>query len=198
MAFLKLQNWLEWRRTQIYTQLLKKDFGKIGKKSVSCYPFHSADVSGVFLGDDCIICPHSWIAVVKSYGGTFYDPKIEIGDGSYFGNRLHMIACGRMSIGKKVVCADGVYITDNLHGYQNIDKPILESPLVSAGPVSIGDQAWLGENVCVMPNVKIGKRAVIGANSVVTKDIPDFCVAVGTPAKVIKKYCFKRAEWIRV
>ena len=62
--------------------------------------------------------------------------------------------------------------------------------------VIIGDGTWLGENVCVI-GAKIGKNCVIGANSVVTKDIPDYCVAVGVPAKIIKRYCFENNKWIK-
>ena len=64
--------------------------------------------------------------------------------------------------------------------------------------VVIGDNVWIGDNVTVLPNVHIGKGCVIGANSVVTKDIPDNCIAVGIPAKVIKKFDYKEKKWVRV
>ena len=60
--------------------------------------------------------------------------------------------------------------------------------------VQIGEGSWLGENVCVM-GVSIGKHCVVGANSVVTKDFPDYCVIVGAPAKIIKRYCFEQQKW---
>jgi acetyltransferase-like isoleucine patch superfamily enzyme len=60
----------------------------------------------------------------------------------------------------------------------------------------IGDGAWLGENVCVI-GASVGKQSVVGANSVVMQDIPDYCVAVGTPAKIIKRYSFEKKEWLR-
>jgi acetyltransferase-like isoleucine patch superfamily enzyme len=84
--------------------------------------------------------------------------------------------------------ADGIYITDNLHGYEDVSRPVMPQPLKNPGPVTIEDEVWLGENVCVLPNVTIGKHSVVGSNSVVTKDIPPYSVAVGTPARVIKTY----------
>ena len=64
-------------------------------------------------------------------------------------------------------------------------------------PVIIGEGSWIGENVCII-GASVGKHCVIGANAVVTKDIPDYCVAVGTPAKIIKKYDTKIKKWIKV
>ena len=90
--------------------------------------------------------------------------------------------------------ADRVYISDNLHSYEDVDKPVLEQPVRQIAPVEIGEGTWLGEGVCVI-GAKIGKGCVIGANAVVTKDIPDYSVAVGSPAKVIKKYNSDTKRW---
>lgn len=80
-----------------------------------------------------------------------------------------------------------VYITDCDHEYRNIDVPVIEQGIVQKGQaVSIGDGSYIGINTVIVGNVKIGKHCVIGANSVVTKDVPDYSVAVGIPARVIK------------
>jgi lipopolysaccharide O-acetyltransferase len=71
----------------------------------------------------------------------------------------------------------------------------MPQPLKVPGPVVIEDEVWLGERVCVMPNVTIGKHSVIGANSVVTKDIPPYCIAVGVPARIIKQYNHNKKQW---
>ena len=73
----------------------------------------------------------------------------------------------------------------------------MEQSLVVPGPVVIEDEVWLGERVCVMPNVTIGKHSVVGANSVVTKSIPPYSVAVDSPAKVIKQYNHDTKQWER-
>ena len=64
--------------------------------------------------------------------------------------------------------------------------------------VCIDEGSWIGEKVCILPGVTIGKKCIIGAGSVVTKDVPDYCIACGNPAKVIKKYDFDEHRWIRV
>lgn len=94
--------------------------------------------------------------------------------------------------------ADHVYITDNLHGYEDINIPPVDQPLKVPGPVIIGDQTWIGERACILPNVKIGRHYVIGSNAVVTKDVPDYSVPAGIPARVIKHYDFKKNVWVRL
>ena len=93
--------------------------------------------------------------------------------------------------------ADKVYISDNLHGYEDIHTPIHRQPIVQNGTVEIGEGSWLGENVCVI-GANVGKHCVIGANSVVTRNIPDYSVAVGVPARVVKRYNFETKLWEKV
>ena len=84
-----------------------------------------------------------------------------------------------------------------MHQYDNPNVPIILQPIKQISPVRIGEGSWLGENVCVI-GANIGKHCVIGANSVVTHDIPDYSIAVGVPAKVIKKYNFETKVWEKV
>lgn len=81
-----------------------------------------------------------------------------------------------------------MYITDCDHEYRDINVPVIDQGIVQRGQmVSIGEGSYIGINAVIVGNVKIGKHCVIGANSVVTKDVPDYCVAVGSLARVIKK-----------
>lgn len=124
------------------------------------------------------------------------DARLTIGDGTYIGRFCHIYATSKIEIGRKVLIADKVYLSDNLHGHSDIDLPVIDQPVQQTNPVLIGDGAWLGENVCVI-GASVGKNSVIGANSVVTKDIPDFCVAVGAPASIIKRYNFETNQWCK-
>jgi acetyltransferase-like isoleucine patch superfamily enzyme len=80
-----------------------------------------------------------------------------------------------------------VYITDQNHGYENVKIPISQQTQTER-PVSIGDGSWLGAGVVILPGATIGKHVAIGANSVVTGSLPDYCVAVGAPARIIRQY----------
>lgn len=95
-----------------------------------------------------------------------------------------------------MLTADRVYISDNLHGYINPFVPIIDQPIKQVSTVKIGEGSWLGVGVAVI-GANIGKHCVIGSNAVVTKDIPDYSVAVGVPAKVIKRYNFATEKWER-
>ena len=117
--------------------------------------------------------------------------RLIIKDGCCIGNFNHIYATGELVIEKDVLTADKVYISDNLHGYEDFSLPIHRQPIQQKGHVTIGESSWLGENVCVV-GASVGKHCVIGANSVVVKDIPDYSVMVGIPAKVVKQYNFEQ------
>ena len=95
------------------------------------------------------------------------------------------MASKEVVIENDVLLADKVFISDCNHEYKDLDTPIQNQGIRFVKPVRIGEGSWVGDNVCVC-GASIGKHCVIGANSVVTNDIPDYSVAVGNPAKVIK------------
>lgn len=124
-----------------------------------------------------------------------------------FGNHVeindyvHIAAGEKIIIGDHVLIASKVFISDLNHGNykgENPDSPLTtpNSRKLSTNPIVIKDNVWIGEGVCIMPGVTIGYGCVIGALSVVTKNIPDYSIAVGSPAKVVKEYDFNKREWI--
>jgi lipopolysaccharide O-acetyltransferase len=128
---------------------------------------------------------------------------LKIGKNVQINDFIHITATESVIIGDNVLIASKVYISDTSHGsYKGDDSDSDPSiapqkrSLVSL-PVFIGENVWIGESVSILPGVKIGRASIIGANSVVTKDIPDYCIAVGNPAKVIKKYNFDTNHWER-
>ena len=100
----------------------------------------------------------------------------------------HISCCNRITIGDGCLFGANVFITDNFHGDNSSEQlviPPIERPLNVKEEVKIGRNVWIGRNVCIMPGVKIGDGAVIGANAVVTKDVDDYSVAVGIPARIV-------------
>lgn len=124
---------------------------------------------------------------------------LSIGEGTEIGNHSTISAQNSIVIEDNVLTAPNVYIADHNHEYEDICIPICkQGARCSPGSrVVIGSGTWLGKNVVVAGNIKIGKNCVIGANSVVTKDIPDYCVAAGVPAKVIRKYDPETRQWVK-
>ena len=124
-----------------------------------------------------------------SYAGERYSPSIIIGDGVIFNYNCHIGCIDSITIGNDTLIGSNVLITDHQHG--NLDKlapdtPFKDQPLHSKGPVVIGENVWIGENACIMPGVTVGSHSVIGANAVVTKDVPDGAVVGGVPARPLQ------------
>lgn len=191
VLYLKIKNSLYIR---FFRLIHKSKFKYFGDKSNVLFPLNLNGIENISIGNKVHIAYKTWLAAVPLTGAE--KCELIIGDGTNIGNFNHIYATRSIVIGNNVLTADKVYISDNLHGYEDVTVPIMKQPIKQIGNVIIGDGTWLGENVCVI-GAKIGKNCVIGANSVVTKDIPDYCVAVGTPAKIIKRYCFENNKWIK-
>lgn len=126
---------------------------------------------------------------IDKYAGEEFTPYLEIGNGVVINRNCHIGCINKIVIGDNVLLGSGILITDHSHGFLNdkkMDESYIHRKLLSKGPIYIGDNSWIGENACIMPNVSIGKGCIIGANSVVTHNIPDHSLAVGAPAKIIK------------
>lgn len=149
------------------------------------------------IGNRAEIMPYSMIV-------SLYNGKIEIGSGSTISMFSRIGCVGYIKIGTDVAMGPNCFIADFNHEYKDISKPIkrqgrnFKAQVNNKPNINIGDGSWLGTHVVIAGNINIGKHCVIGANSVVTKDIPDYCVAVGSPAKIIKKYNFESCKWERV
>lgn len=169
--------------------------GKIGLRSFVCSPLCINGGKNIFIGNRVRIHYKTWLASLPLTGAK--ECRLVIEDGCVIGNFNHIYATKSIILHRNVLTADKVYVSDNLHGYEDITSPIFKQPIVQNGTVEIGEGSWLGENVCVL-GANIGKHCVIGANSVVTHDIPDYCVAVGAPARVIKRYDFDNNKWVKV
>lgn len=175
---------------QIEWNYYKKRLANIGKNSQIGQNFSIINPDGISIGENfsggCDIALWSWNAV--NIKGD--DCKLIIKNNVSITDRCIISAANRIEIGNGCLLGRDTFITDNSHG-ENISINELnisphERNIFSKGTVIIGDNVWTGKNVCIMPNVKIGNGAIIGANSVVTHNIPPYSVAVGSPAKVIK------------
>jgi acetyltransferase-like isoleucine patch superfamily enzyme len=174
-----------------YALYYKKIFNRTGNKVSLFEPLRVDGAQFIVLGDRVSIQSNTWLYADNPLGaGTV----LEIGDGSVLGYNNHITAIQNVKIGNNVLTANNVYISDNLHSFESIEMPIMHQKVFFKGETTIGDGSWLGENVCIV-GVKVGKNCVIGANSVVTKDVPDYSVAVGSPAKVIRQFCPNEKIW---
>lgn len=175
----------------IYLKSLFGDFGS-GSEIKSLYVLENPE--NIFIGSKVIIGEHAWLSANPLTGSKVC--RLQIDSGADIGGNVHIYCTKKIIIEKKVLIAEKVFIADNQHGYVDVNKPIMDQPIVQLSEVIIKEGAWIGENVCIS-GASVGRNSVIGANSVVVKDIPDYCVAVGAPAKIIKRYSFEKNEWLK-
>jgi len=129
------------------------------------------------------------IECISKYETDIFSPSLTIEDGVGFGNNCHIGCINKIQIGKNTLIGSNVLIIDHAHGNNSNNKkiPITNQKLFSKGPIKIGNNCWIGENVVILPGVTIGNNSIIGAGAIVTKDVPENSVFAGNPAKNLKR-----------
>ncbi len=141
----------------------------------------------VFIDDGCRL---------DCYKVSEKDPCFEIGNNVRISFNFTGLCSSKLVIQDDVLIASDVFVSTENHGVDDLTKNYLDQELVSKDVV-ISKGAWIGEKVCVLPGVTVGVKSIIGANSVVTKDVPDYTMVVGNPAKIIKKYDFNKKKRVK-
>lgn len=186
------------------------------KRRIFVKQFRSCAMSAGFgregFGKDCtiigkenmIIGENSWFGsgcefiAFNSHMKQPLNSLLRIGSNVRVTSRARITCAKSVIIGDDVLIAPDCFITDHNHGTDPTVKGGYSAQPLIVKDVIIGDGAWLGQRVCVLPGVMIGKHSIIGAGSIVTHSIPEYCMAAGNPAKVIKKWNADEKQWKRV
>jgi len=174
-----------------------------GSRSLSIGPrSYIRGLSCIRIGPGFETAEGLWLEALTSFAGKDYAPRIVIGDRVHISRWSHIAAINSIDIGSDVLIGSNVLISDHSHGsYRGIvhsDPTIapMNRGLSSNGPVTIGRNVWIGDHAVITPGCSVGEGSIIGANSVVTNDIPPFTIAVGSPAQCIKVFDFSVREWV--
>lgn len=164
-------------------------FGSFGARSVICFPPTAlVNERYIHLGEGTIVGAQVTLSAGMLPGQRCLSERVVgIGDRCLIGKGSGIVGHLSIEIGDDVWTGQNVYITDQNHGYEDLDLPIGRQSMPEQ-PVVIGDGSWLGFGTVVLPGAHIGRHVVVGANSVVVGDLPDSCVAVGAPARVVRRY----------
>jgi acetyltransferase-like isoleucine patch superfamily enzyme len=175
------RNVLPWNRARIHLHAARA--GAFIRWPVHGNVLEALDEGRLELGEDVLLEPGVWLTAPG-------DARIRIGQGSFLNIGVMVAAMELVEIGAHCMLANGCFVSDASHRYDDPDRPITWQGFTSRGPTRIGDNCWLGAHVVVTSGVTIGERCVIGANSVVTSDIPPYSIAVGSPARVIRQIAY--------
>jgi acetyltransferase-like isoleucine patch superfamily enzyme len=171
------RNALPWNRAAIHYEFAKR-------RAFVKWPLHGEALAmlregRLSIGEHTLLEPDVWITGSPT-------AEIVIGAGSFLNLGTMIAAQERVEIGDHVMIANGCFVTDADHRFDDTTVPVPWQGFTPKGPTRIGDNVWLGAGVVVTGGVSIGERAVIGANSVVTRDVPARTIAAGVPARVIR------------
>lgn len=188
--------------SHFYTWTIKKKFYSFGKKSI-IKPFANlSNCQHISIGEFVDIGNNCRITVSNEFFGlpchSKNKIKLKIGDHVDIGNNTFISANNHIQIGSHVIMAPFVFITDHDHGFSDINKNLHQQALTENGQTIIENNVFLGTKSSILKNVRIGEHSVIGANSVVTKNVPPFSIVSGNPAKIIKKYDFQKKKWVKI
>jgi acetyltransferase-like isoleucine patch superfamily enzyme len=138
------------------------------------------------IGAGTLLEPNVWITAPG-------EARVRIGEGTFLNMGVMVASTALVEIGSHCMLANGCFVTDGNHRFDDAARPVTWQGFTSKGPTRIGDNVWCGANVVVTSGVTIGERCVIGANSVVTTDIPAGSIAAGAPARVLRRIEFAAA-----
>lgn len=125
------------------------------------------------------------------------DATLYLGENVYMGNRNSFLLGGNITIGDDTLLASDILVSSENHGNNPKDSLSYGKQELICKDVVVGRGCWIGEKAILLPGVSIGDKSIIGAGSVVTKDVPAYCIAVGNPARVIKRYDFEKKKWMK-
>jgi len=183
-----LHRWVRRAGAIVPGTYLAKRFGSFGARSLINYPVSTLfGEGGIHIGEETLIGAHATLSVGHTPDDANAPARgLVIGDRCVIGARAVITAHQAIIIGDDVWFGQAVFVSDSSHGYQDVETPI-GLQLGWAHPVEIGAGSWIGHGAIVLPGTRVGRNVVIGAGSVVRGEIPDHCVAVGAPARVVRR-----------
>jgi acetyltransferase-like isoleucine patch superfamily enzyme len=172
------RNTLPWNRARIHLELARR--GAFARWPVHGNVLEALREGRLEIGPQTLLEPNVWITAPG-------DARVRIGEGTFLNIGVMVAAIELVEIGSHCMFANGCFVTDGNHRFDDPERPVTWQGFTSKGPTRVGDNVWCGANVVITSGVTVGERCVIGANSVVTTDLPPRSIAAGAPARVLKE-----------
>jgi len=173
-------------------------FYSIGIRTIIEKPLKIQGCTNIVLGANTCIHAYVWLGALPLSKQKVKEGILQIGDFVTIGHFNHIYATKKVIIHSNVLTADKVYISDNNHEFCNPFIPIKQQGVRQEPPCIIGEGTWIGENAVIIA-CSIGKNCVVGANTVlIKKQVPDYSIVVGNPARIVKRYDIEYKKWFKV
>lgn len=179
------RNSLPWNRARIHWELMRR--GAFARWPLHGNVLEAMREGRLQIGPQVLFEPGVWLTAPAP-------GRIVIGSGCFLNLGVMVGAAELVEIGEHCMFANGCFVSDADHRFDDPQRPVPWQGFVAKGPTRIGDNVWCGANVVVTGGVAVGRRSVIGANSVVTEDIPPFSIAAGAPARVLRSIEYARPQ----
>lgn len=180
----KLWLYLHVVKIRLYGLYARSRLGYMGRGVVIHPPAVFYQPHLIKIGDKSVIREYAWLNAGRGSGPGFV---LEIGQGCYIGRFAQINAAHKVILEDKVLIADKVYISDMDHDFSDPMLPIMDQGVTSKGCIRLKSGCWIGTGSVILSGVTVGKNAIVGANSIVNRDVPDYSVVAGAPAKVIRQ-----------
>jgi acetyltransferase-like isoleucine patch superfamily enzyme len=183
------RRWYERNRRRLRRWRINRHMARAGafiRYPIEGEVLEALDEGRLVVGEGTLLEPGCWLTLAPR-------ARIEIGRGCFLNRETMLAAIDRIEIGDHVMFANHCFVGDADHRYDDPDKPVTWQGFSSQGPVRIGSNCWFGVGCVVTSGIEIGERSVVGANSVVTEDVPPGVIAAGAPARVIRQIEFRRS-----
>jgi acetyltransferase-like isoleucine patch superfamily enzyme len=173
------RNALPWNRARIHAEFARR-------QAFVRWPVHGNVLEALRegrleVGPHTLLEPGVWITAPG-------DARVRIGEGTLLNLNVMVASVELVEIGSHCMFANGCFVTDGNHRFDDLEKPVTWQGFTTKGPTRIGDNVWCGAHVVITSGVTVGDRCVIGANSVVTEDLPPYSIAAGAPARVLRSF----------
>ena len=176
----------------------RRFFKHFGGGSLIFSPLNIASPEHISIGKHVSIGHGARIeALTGWHGRQQFSPELEIQDDVDIGQHITIGCANKVVIGRNTVISFDVFITDNDHAYEQIGVPVMKQPLIVQQTI-IGENCFIASGVKILAGTVLGKQCIVGSNSVVRGEFPDYCVIVGAPARMVKRYNAQSGCWERV
>lgn len=194
MKYIKLKTLCSKLVTKVY---YKKMFNRLGAGSLIRSPLNITNPKSISIGDNVWMGVGLRMEAQTGWFGQIFTPDLVIEDNVSIEQNATISCANKVVIGRNTVISFDVFITDNDHAYEKIDVPVMLQPLIVKKTI-IGENCFIGSGAKLLAGTVLGKQCIVGSNSVVRGEFPDYCVIVGSPARVLKRYNAQSGHWERV